>query len=85
MDLFFCRPGEHVSDEDGTGFVHTAPSHGVEDFDACSVHGIIPVDLGERVYSSTFFPFSPPSFLHISVQQVVRKSSCCRLLTSVDD
>ncbi|MCW4115284.1 isoleucine--tRNA ligase [Aurantimonas sp. MSK8Z-1] len=25
--------GEHVTDEAGTGFVHTAPSHGVEDFD----------------------------------------------------
>ncbi|HOV03420.1 MAG TPA: isoleucine--tRNA ligase [Kaistiaceae bacterium] len=25
--------GEHVTDEDGTGFVHTAPSHGAEDFD----------------------------------------------------
>jgi isoleucyl-tRNA synthetase len=26
-------PGEHVSDETGTGFVHTAPGHGREDFD----------------------------------------------------
>ncbi len=26
--------GDHVTDEDGTGFVHTAPSHGAEDFDA---------------------------------------------------
>ncbi|PLX36162.1 MAG: isoleucine--tRNA ligase [Hyphomicrobiales bacterium] len=25
--------GDHVTDEDGTGFVHTAPSHGGEDFD----------------------------------------------------
>ena len=25
--------GEHVTEEDGTGFVHTAPSHGREDFD----------------------------------------------------
>ncbi|MEM0906287.1 MAG: isoleucine--tRNA ligase [Pseudomonadota bacterium] len=27
-------PGDHVTDEAGTGFVHTAPSHGVEDFEA---------------------------------------------------
>ncbi|WP_159589559.1 isoleucine--tRNA ligase [Chelativorans xinjiangense] len=27
-------PGEHVTDDAGTGFVHTAPSHGREDFDA---------------------------------------------------
>jgi isoleucyl-tRNA synthetase len=26
-------PGEHVTDDAGTGFVHTAPSHGREDFD----------------------------------------------------
>jgi isoleucyl-tRNA synthetase len=26
-------PGDHVTDEDGTGFVHTAPGHGREDFD----------------------------------------------------
>ncbi len=26
--------GEHVTDDAGTGFVHTAPSHGREDFDA---------------------------------------------------
>ena len=27
-------PGDHVTDEAGTGFVHTAPGHGREDFDA---------------------------------------------------
>ncbi|MGB9164909.1 MAG: class I tRNA ligase family protein, partial [Rhodomicrobium sp.] len=26
-------PGEHVTDDAGTGFVHTAPSHGVDDFE----------------------------------------------------
>src|SRR5258708_364377 len=26
-------PGEHVTDDTGTGFVHTAPSHGRDDFD----------------------------------------------------
>ncbi|MCA1401596.1 isoleucine--tRNA ligase [Bradyrhizobium sp. BRP56] len=26
-------PGDHVTDETGTGFVHTAPGHGREDFD----------------------------------------------------
>ncbi len=26
--------GEHVTDEDGTGFVHTAPGHGQDDFEA---------------------------------------------------
>ncbi|MEM7023332.1 MAG: class I tRNA ligase family protein, partial [Pseudomonadota bacterium] len=27
-------PGDHVNDQDGTGFVHTAPGHGREDFEA---------------------------------------------------
>ncbi|HML15168.1 MAG TPA: isoleucine--tRNA ligase [Xanthobacteraceae bacterium] len=26
-------PGDHVTDKDGTGFVHTAPGHGTEDFE----------------------------------------------------
>jgi len=25
-------PGDHVTDEAGTGFVHTAPSHGADDY-----------------------------------------------------
>ncbi|KFE35663.1 isoleucine--tRNA ligase [Thioclava atlantica] len=27
-----CLPGDHVTDEAGTGFVHTAPSHGDDDY-----------------------------------------------------
>ncbi|ESR27494.1 isoleucine--tRNA ligase [Lutibaculum baratangense] len=30
--------GEHVTDEAGTGFVHTAPSHGAEDFEVWMEH-----------------------------------------------
>ena len=30
--------GEHVDDSTGTGFVHTAPSHGREDFDIWMEH-----------------------------------------------
>jgi isoleucyl-tRNA synthetase len=29
----FLLPGDHVTDDAGTGFVHTAPGHGREDFD----------------------------------------------------
>ena len=41
--------GNHVTLESGTGCVHTAPGHGVEDFDVCSKHYpelpvIVPVD-----------------------------------------
>ncbi len=33
-------PGDHVTDETGTGFVHTAPGHGAEDFDIGMAHGL---------------------------------------------
>ena len=41
--------GDHVTLESGTGCVHTAPGHGVEDFDVCHSHYpdlpvIVPVD-----------------------------------------
>jgi isoleucyl-tRNA synthetase len=31
-------PGDHVTEETGTGFVHTAPGHGREDFDVWMEH-----------------------------------------------
>ncbi|MBC7157395.1 MAG: isoleucine--tRNA ligase [Rhodobacteraceae bacterium] len=33
-------PGEHVTDEAGTGFVHTAPSHGDDDYQIGLKHGL---------------------------------------------
>ncbi|KAI8087562.1 tRNA synthetases class I-domain-containing protein [Thamnidium elegans] len=33
---------QHVTAESGTGLVHTAPGHGMEDYEACLAHGIIP-------------------------------------------
>ena len=41
--------GDHVTLESGTGWVHTAPGHGVEDYDVCHNHYpelpiIVPVD-----------------------------------------
>ncbi|PJJ99165.1 isoleucine--tRNA ligase [Lysobacteraceae bacterium NML91-0213] len=56
--------GEHVSDEDGTGAVHTAPGHGQEDFEVSRRYGLVddtpanvlnPVD-GRGVY----LPTTPP-------------------------
>ncbi len=34
--------GSHVTDEDGTGCVHTASGHGLDDFYACQKYGIPP-------------------------------------------
>ncbi len=41
--------GDHVTLESGTGCVHTAPGHGVEDFEVCRDHYpelpiVVPVD-----------------------------------------
>ena len=35
--------GDHVTDDAGTGCVHTAPDHGVEDFEVCKKYGIEPI------------------------------------------
>ncbi len=56
--------GEHVSDDDGTGAVHTAPGHGQEDYQVSKQYGILeryiaaqinPID-GRGVY----LPSTPP-------------------------
>lgn len=36
--------GDHVENERGTGFVHTAPSHGEEDFDVCKKNHVEIID-----------------------------------------
>ena len=38
-DRLLIRSGEHVTDDQGTGFVHTAPGHGREDFEIWMEHG----------------------------------------------
>jgi isoleucyl-tRNA synthetase len=35
--------GTHVTDEDGTGVVHTAGGHGLDDFNVCAKYGIAPI------------------------------------------
>jgi isoleucyl-tRNA synthetase len=46
--------GDHVTDEDGTGFVHTAPGHGRDDFDIWMANG---KQLAERKID-THIPFT---------------------------
>lgn len=36
--------GTHVTDEDGTGVVHTAGGHGMDDFLVCAKYGIAPIN-----------------------------------------
>ncbi|MBP3892388.1 MAG: isoleucine--tRNA ligase [Solobacterium sp.] len=43
--------GEHVTDEDGTGCVHTAGGHGLDDYFVCAKYGIAPIcTVDERGY-----------------------------------
>ena len=50
-------PGDHVTTEQGTGFVHTAPSHGVEDFALGKLYDIeVPELVGE---DGTYHPHVP--------------------------
>ncbi|RKP09434.1 isoleucyl-tRNA synthetase [Thamnocephalis sphaerospora] len=45
-DLCPILSGEHVTGESGTGLVHTAPAHGVEDFTLCQEHNISLINCG---------------------------------------
>ncbi len=36
--------GNHVTDEDGTGVVHTAGGHGTDDFNVCAKYGLAPIN-----------------------------------------
>jgi isoleucyl-tRNA synthetase len=50
-------PGEHVTADTGTGFVHTAPGHGEEDFELGRVHGLeVPRTVSE---DGSFYPEVP--------------------------
>ncbi|MDR1364262.1 MAG: isoleucine--tRNA ligase [Oscillospiraceae bacterium] len=43
--------GDHVTVESGTGCVHTAPGHGIEDFEVCKNYGLeIPVPVNDYGY-----------------------------------
>ena len=54
----FLKVGDHVTLESGTGCVHTAPGHGVEDFVVCKnypeIPVIVPVDATSSLTSLSF-------------------------------
>ncbi len=50
--------GEYVTDDSGTGIVHSAPAYGVEDYASCKAHGMADDDIlnpvmGDGHYAST--------------------------------
>ena len=63
--------GDHVTDDAGTGFVHTAPSHGREDFDAWMT---MPALLEARGISSTIpFPVDDAGFYTADAPWPIRR------------
>ncbi len=58
--------GDHVTLEQGTGAVHTAPGHGQEDFVVCQRYGIpvyCPVDASGRIFDAEGAPGGLPAEL----------------------
>src|SRR5690606_34058616 len=56
--------GDHVSAEDGTGAVHTAPGHGQEDFAVGQAYGLVerfePAVLNPVDARGVYLPSTPP-------------------------
>ncbi len=65
--------GNHVTDEDGTGVVHTAGGHGLDDFMVCAKYGIAPINTVDSVgkmnseagkYEGMFFEDCSKAIIH---------------------
>ena len=54
--------GDHVTDEAGTGFVHTAPGHGAEDYEAWLAHGLSTEDIPYTVDEFGAYTKEAPGF-----------------------
>jgi isoleucyl-tRNA synthetase len=55
-------PGDHVTDADGTGFVHTAPSHGADDYNVWIASGKKQSDIPHTVDEFGAFTHEAPGF-----------------------
>ncbi|MGD2132091.1 MAG: isoleucine--tRNA ligase [Maricaulaceae bacterium] len=62
-------PGDHVTDDAGTGFVHTAPSHGQEDYEVWLANGLSRADIPDMVDETGAYYDHVPLF---AGEQVVR-------------
>ncbi len=60
--------GEHVSAEEGTGAVHTAPGHGQEDFAVSQRYGLLErfsaAEINPVAANGTYLPGTPPAGAH---------------------
>ena len=54
--------GYHVTNDTGTGIVHTAPSHGLDDFHICVYHNVVVIPgISETPSKSTIPKVQLPS------------------------
>ncbi len=67
-DAYLVLPADYVTTEDGTGLVHTAPGHGVEDYMTGQKHGL---DIYSPVMDDGRYDKTVPSWLQgLSVLEV---------------
>ena len=59
--------GDHVTDDAGTGFVHTAPSHGAEDYQAWIAHASSPSKSPRPSTGRRLLPTQCPLFAGLKV------------------
>jgi isoleucyl-tRNA synthetase len=67
-------PGEHVTDETGTGFVHTAPGHGVDDYNVWLQSGRKQSDIPYTVDEDGRFTDQAPGFEGLEIIQLEGKN-----------
>jgi isoleucine--tRNA ligase len=71
--------GYHVTEDTGTGIVHTAPAHGLDDFNICKYHNVITIpDVADDTSSSSSIPrvSIPDDIPHYVLKEDVDENGC---------
>src|SRR5262249_15393011 len=67
--------GDHVTDDAGTGFVNTAPSHGADDFNVWIARGMSQRDIPFTVDAEGRFTKEAPGFEGLEIIQLEGKNT----------
>jgi isoleucyl-tRNA synthetase len=67
--------GDHVTDDAGTGFVHTAPGHGAEDYQIWIARGLSQADIPFTVDEDGRYTKEAPGFEGLEILQLEGKNS----------
>ncbi|MCE3267891.1 MAG: isoleucine-tRNA ligase [Burkholderiales bacterium] len=69
--------GDHATDDAGTGLVHTAPAHGVEDFGVCNAYNFKkPTALGNNLSLNDIDPAKNTNFPEFDLSSPVGENGC---------